>query len=280
MGQYICKPPRTSKISDIDPFCGCGTAIHAAEKLGREWIGIDVTHLAIAIVEKRLKEAFPRIKFEVKGTPTDLEGATELADRDKYEFQYWACSLVNAQPYGGRKKGADGGIDGLIYFQDSNDVANKVVVSVKSGHNISVQMIRDLRGVIERERASIALFVTLAEPTKPMMDEALKAGFYKPNRDVKFPKIQILTVEGLINNSERAAYPDISAGGHTFKRTRVEQGRDTQGDLFSTSRLPTPNNVKPLGDSLRGENNRRKPPIRVTGDTSPKKRLGRNRRGV
>jgi adenine specific DNA methylase Mod len=127
----------------LDPFCGCGTAVHAAEKLKRNWIGIDITHLAITLIEKRLRDAFPGIKFDVHGTPKDIEGAQDLADRDKYQFQWWACSLVNAQPYQGKKKGADSGIDGLIFFADDNGPPKKIVVSVKGGENISVAMVRD-----------------------------------------------------------------------------------------------------------------------------------------
>ncbi len=96
----------------LDPFCGCGTAVHAAQKLGRRWVGIDITHLAISLIERRLKNAFAGIAFDVHGTPKDLDGARDLAERDKYQFQWWAISLVDAQPYAGKKKGADGGIDG------------------------------------------------------------------------------------------------------------------------------------------------------------------------
>ena len=88
----------------LDPFCGCGTAVHAAQKLNRQWVGIDITHLAISLIEKRLRDAFPKIQFEVEGTPKDLDGARNLALRDKYQFQWWACSLVNAQPYQGKER--------------------------------------------------------------------------------------------------------------------------------------------------------------------------------
>jgi len=101
----------------LDPFCGCDTTIHAAQKLNREWLGIDITHLAISLIEKRLNDAFPGIKYEVHGPPKDVEGARALAAQDKYQFQWWAVSLVNAVPFGGKKKGADSGIDGLIYFK-------------------------------------------------------------------------------------------------------------------------------------------------------------------
>src|SRR5579875_27697 len=207
----------------LDPFCGCGTAVHAAQKLERRWIGIDITHLAIALIEKRLKDAFPyldRVKpdkpapvapgvgepeapeyirqFEVIGTPEDLDGARDLAARDKYQFQWWACSLVNAQPYQGRKKGADGGIDGLIFFQDDKGAAKKIVVSVKGGEHVGVPMIRDLAHVVKRERAEIGLFVTLAEPSAPMEVEAVKEGFYtSPATGAEFPRVQILTIKGL-----------------------------------------------------------------------------------
>ncbi|WP_197710959.1 DNA methyltransferase [Chromatium okenii] len=163
----------------LDPFCGCGTAIHAAHGLNRQWIGIDITHLAITLIEKRLRDSFPSITFDVQGTPKDLEGARNLAARDKYQFQWWACSLVNAQPFQGKKKGADGGIDGLIFFQDDKQSVNKIVVSVKGGENVSVAMIRDLAHVVTREQAAIGLFITLAPPTKPMLIEATGTGFYE-----------------------------------------------------------------------------------------------------
>src|SRR5262249_59736243 len=132
----------------LDPFCGCGTAVHAAQKLKRQWIGIDITNLAIAIVEARLRKHFPDIVFQIHGTPKDLDGARALAESDPYEFQYWACSLVDATPYQNKKKGSDRGIDGLRYFVDDAKESCKIVVSVKSGQNISSQAIRDLRGVV------------------------------------------------------------------------------------------------------------------------------------
>lgn len=242
----------------LDPFCGCGTAVDAAQKLGRRWVGIDITHLAIALIEKRLKDRYPYLNrskpekaeavasgiaepvpeymhsFEVLGTPEDLGGARDLALRDKYQFQWWACSLVNAQPYQGRKKGADGGIDGLIFFQDDKGAAKKIVVSVKGGDNVNVAMVRDLAHVVAREKAEIGLFVTLADPSKPMTVEAVKEGFYaSPATDAQFPRIQILTIAGLLDGSERARYPDLAQGGHTFKKARLEQGiKPGQGGLF------------------------------------------------
>ena len=216
----------------LDPFCGCGTAIHAAEKLNRRWIGIDVTHLAISLIEKRMKDAFPGIKFEIHGTPKDYDGARDLAERDKYQFQWWACSLVGAIPYQGKKKGADSGIDGIIYFHEDEKTTGKIIVSVKGGENVSVAMVRDLVGVIERDKAQIGLFVTLAEKTKPMEVEATKAGYYLSEITGRsFPKIQILTIQGLLDGTERAVYPDLGAGGLTFKQAAKET-KTTQKDLF------------------------------------------------
>lgn len=180
----------------LDPFCGCGTAIHAAQKLGRQWVGIDITHLAISLIEKRLNDAFPGIKYEVHGTPKDLAGARDLAERDKYQFQWWAVSLVNAVPYGGKKKGADTGIDGIIYFKPDGKTTEKAIVSVKGGANVGVAMVKDLIATVDREKAKIGVFVTLTLPTKPMEKEAVTAGFYQTDYG-KFPKIQILTIEDL-----------------------------------------------------------------------------------
>jgi DNA modification methylase len=216
----------------LDPFCGCGTAVHAAEKLKRQWIGIDVTHLAVSLIEKRMRDAFPGIAFEVHGTPKDLDGARNLAERDKYQFQWWACSLVNAQPYQGKKKGADSGIDGLIYFPEDDKHTGKIVVSVKGGENVTVKEVRDLRAVIEREKAAIGFFVTLNTPTKPMVTEAAGAGFYSPPMvEAKFPRLQILTIEGLLTGNEQPRYPHMGAGGLTFKKAK-ETDTSEQKNLF------------------------------------------------
>jgi len=217
----------------LDPFCGCGTAVHAAQKLGRQWIGIDITHLAISLIEKRLKDGFAGIKFDVFGTPKDHAGAVHLALRDKYQFQWWACSLVNAQPYQGKKKGADSGIDGLIYFQDDSTTHKKIIVSVKGGDNVSVAMVRDVAHVVAREKAEIGLFVTLAAPTKPMLTEAVKEGYYtSPITGKSFPTLQILTIEGLMTGTERALYPDLSQGSTTFKKAKVEEKTVDQKKMF------------------------------------------------
>jgi site-specific DNA-methyltransferase (adenine-specific) len=180
----------------LDPFCGCGTTVHAAQKLRRTWVGIDITHLAISLIEKRLRDAFPTIEFDIHGTPKDLEGAGALAAADKYQFQWWAVSLVDAVPYAAKKKGADTGIDGLIYFKPDGKTTEKAIVSVKGGEHVGVEMIRDLGHVVEREKAKIGIFITLAEPTNPMKTEAVKAAFYETPYG-KFPKLQIFTIEEL-----------------------------------------------------------------------------------
>jgi len=202
----------------LDPFCGCGTTIHAAQKLGRSWIGIDVTHLAISLIERRLKDAFPGIAFEVHGTPKDIGGARDLAERDKYQFQWWAISLIEAQPYGGKKKGADGGIDGLIYFRSDAKTTERAIVSVKGG-GVSVPMVRDLKGVLNREKAPIGVFLTLEPPTRPMEKEAASAGFYTLG-ERQYPRLQIITVEQALAGV-KPAIPLIDTGA-AFKRAARE----------------------------------------------------------
>ncbi len=219
----------------LDPFCGCGTAVHAAHKLNRQWIGIDITHLAITLIEKRLRDAFPGIEYEVYGAPKDFEGAKNLAVRDKYQFQWWACSLVNAQPYQGKKKGADSGVDGLIFFEDAKvGMTKKIIVSIKGGENINVGMVRDLKGVIEREKAEIGLFVTLYPPTMPMRNEAAAAGFYESeNFSRLYPKIQILTIDGLLEGREKPLFPDLTQGSLMFKKAKQEEKKKSGSDMFS-----------------------------------------------
>ncbi|MGO9229145.1 MAG: DNA methyltransferase [Bryobacteraceae bacterium] len=208
----------------LDPFCGCGTAVHAAQKLQRQWIGIDITHLAISLIEKRLKDAFPGIKYEVHGTPKDVDGARDLAARDKYQFQWWAVSLVNAVPFAGRKKGADSGIDGLIYFKPEGKITEKAIVSVKGGENVSVAMVRDLAHVVDREGAKIGVFITLADSTGPMRTEAVKAGHYETLYG-KYPKIQILTIRELFEGKQpNIPLVDASAFKKAPKESQGDQG--------------------------------------------------------
>lgn len=218
----------------LDPFCGCGTAVHAAQKLGRNWIGIDITHLAISLIEKRMKDAFPDARFEVIGSPKDLEGAQDLAIRDKYQFQWWAVSLVGAHPYHEKKKGADTGIDGLIYFLDDEDGEyKKIVVSVKGGDNVGVSMIRDLAGTMEREKAAMGFFITLTEPTAPMIKEAAsKDSYISPLTKELYPRIQILTIKGLLDGTERPRYPDLGLGLNMFKKAKAERTEKETGKLF------------------------------------------------
>ncbi len=216
----------------LDQFCGCGTAIHAAKKLNRHWIGIDITHLAITLIEKRLNDSFPKIEYEVFGTPKTIGGAKDLAKRDKYQFQWWASSLVNAQPYQGKKKGADSGIDGLIFFKDDSGKAKKIIISVKGGKNVSVAMIRDLGHVVQRDKAEIGIFITLVNPTRPMLTEATKAGFYDSPVGASFPRLQILTIEDLLSGNDQARYPDLTMGGTTFKNAQLDYGEDKQQELL------------------------------------------------
>jgi site-specific DNA-methyltransferase (adenine-specific) len=209
----------------LDPFCGCGTAIHAAQKLGRQWIGIDVTHLAISLIERRMRDAFPDVAFTVEGTPKDLASAEDLARRDKYQFQWWVVSMVDAMPFGGKKKGADGGVDGVIYFKPDGKRTERALVSVKGGDHVGVQMIRDLHSTMERENAPIGVFVTKALPTGAMEREAAAVGRFTDGWGRSHPRLQIITLAELFQGKK----PDIPYvdPGAAFKRTiREERPQD------------------------------------------------------
>lgn len=192
----------------LDPFSGCGTAIAAAQKLGRKWIGIDITHLAIAMHKSRLKDMFgllPEKDYDVMGEPVDLNGAEALFRQNAYQFQWWAVSLIGAKPQGGDggktgKKGSDRGIDGVIIFtEDLKGRAGKILVQVKGG-GVKSGDVRDLRGVIERENAQMGIFLTLKHPTSEMKMEADKAGLYHSDLWSKdYPRLQIVTVDELLN---------------------------------------------------------------------------------
>lgn len=217
----------------LDPFCGCGTAIAVAERLKRRWIGIDVTYLAINLVQRRLRDTFPTelSPYRIIGAPTDLKGAEALKELDTYQFEWWAVDLVGARPARDRKKGADAGLDGYINFiDDKSGIAKKVVVQVKSGH-VGVNLVRDLKGVIEREKAAIGALITLREPTAPMLTEAASAGFYESeNFPEKYPRLQILTIAQLLGGKQ-LRYPRLR--DDTFKKAeRQTKGETNQSGLF------------------------------------------------
>jgi DNA modification methylase len=208
----------------LDPFCGCGTTIAAAQKLNRQWIGIDITHLSIALQKYRLKDSFELVEkkdYLVIGEPEDLEGAKQLASEDRYQFQWWALSLIKARPLGAAsgsktgKKGSDKGIDGIMVFTDDNSgKAKRVIVQVKSGH-VKSGDIRDLGHTVDREKAAIGVFLTLEKPSRDMTTEAIGTGFYhSPGWNKDYQKLQILTVEELLAGK----VVDLPPSLHTFKQ--------------------------------------------------------------
>ena len=222
----------------LDPFCGCGTAVAVAERLGRRWIGIDITHLAISLMKSRLHDTFGTelSEYDVIGVPQDLESARALAvesEHDgRYQFEYWALGLVEARPSNRGRRGADSGIDGYInFFDDNSGKPKRVVAQVKSG-GVQRGQIATLKGDMEREGAEIGLFITLNPPTRPMVQEAASAGLYAPEHfpEHRYPRLQILTVEELLVGAE-AQYPRFAPDA-TFRRAPRRRRREgAQGRL-------------------------------------------------
>jgi len=220
----------------LDPFCGCGTTITVAERLKRRWIGIDITHLAIALIKKRMHDTFASdlSPYEVIGEPVDVPSAEALAIQNRHQFEYWALGMVEARPAQDKKKGADRGVDGIIHFSDDQSGKyKKLIVQVKSGH-VAVSQIRDLKGVLEREKAAIGALLTLKTPTRAMQEEAAAAGFYEPESlpGLRFPRLQIITIAELFAGNT-LVYPRLGAG--TFKKApRKRKGpspQEKQGEL-------------------------------------------------
>ena len=246
----------TPNFGDIvlDPFCGCGTTIHAAQKLGRQWIGIDVTYLAINLIKNRLESAFgERAQFAERGQPTDFASAKALAELDKWQFEQWALSLVKTSSFKeGEGKGADRGVDGHIYFYDIADegrsrreeaqtkkdgqslvtstptkskkeetLRRKILVQVKGG-GVKRSDVATLLGDVNNQKFAGGVLITLEKPSKPMREEAADAGRYESKLwQNSYPKIQILTVEGLMNQTERLDAPPRT---NPFAKAEIEAG--------------------------------------------------------
>ena len=227
----------------LDPFCGCGTAVAAAEKMNRSWIGIDVTHLSISLIKARMKRDFDLTvgkDYTEVGTPRDLDAAMYFAGADPFQFQFWITGEIGAQPYGGLsdkkgKKGGDTGIDGQLFFRtpDGNRV-ERAIVSVKAGRNLNPAMVRDLVGTVQREKAAVGVFLCAHPPTKGMKDEAAKAGVYSWGTKV-FPKIQILTVAEVLDG-KRPQLPqgslNVSFDQKTVKTTQNSKRAKSEQPLF------------------------------------------------
>ncbi|MHB8606327.1 MAG: DNA methyltransferase [Thermoplasmatota archaeon] len=203
----------------LDPFCGCGTTIAAAQRLNRRWIGIDITHLSISLMKHRLKNAYgDSVSYRVTGEPTSLADAQALADEDKFQFQAWALGLVGARTEASNRKGADKGVDGRLYFFADTTMkgkAEQIIFSVKGGH-VTVSQLRDLVGVVQREKAAIGALISIEEPTKPMREEAASAGFYASAElgAKKYPRIQLLTIEDLLSGKNVECPPFAQAAGN------------------------------------------------------------------
>ena len=185
----------------------------------------------------RLKDNFEleeKKDYQVIGEPESLASARHLAQKDRFQFEWWALSLIKAKPQGGTggkrgKKGADQGIDGVLNFIDAKRKKQSILVQVKSGH-VKSGDIRDLRGVVERENAAMGLFITLEEPSRPMVKEAASAGvFHSEVWQQNYPRIQILTIEELLDGKSIQMPPSMAM----FKKAeRIKKDINSQPDLL------------------------------------------------
>lgn len=191
----------------LDPFCGCGTTVAAAQAVDRQWIGIDVAYHAIRVIEDRLADMPGKVEYNLGGIPRDFASAVRLAERDKYQFQWWANYLVGVQALKEIRKGPDRGIDGQMFFMNGPRGWGRVLTSVKGGQHIGVKDVREFKAVISRENAEMGLFICLREPTREMRSEAASFGFVDTAHG-HLPKLQIVSIERWFSG-ERPALPSL-----------------------------------------------------------------------
>lgn len=205
----------------LDPFCGCGTAVHAAERLGRSWLGIDITWLAIALIRRRIEAAFPGIEIEEQGSPRDMTGARALATRPA-QFEYWVVDRLDAQPTGG--KGPY--LDGVKPFVEFGGAVKFAVISVKGQKKATPEMVRELGGVLS-DGSPIGVLVTLAAPTKGMVTQAAAAGYYESSGK-KYPKIQLIAVEEMLKGKR----PELPTAVSPYAQAPAEKKKSIAKPLF------------------------------------------------
>jgi site-specific DNA-methyltransferase (adenine-specific) len=221
----------------LDPFCGCGTTIAVAERLHRRWIGMDITHLAVNLIKDRLRRTFENelSPIEEFGDPKDVAGARSLWERSPYEFEWWALGKAGATAAQDKRKGADRGVDGVIYFRDDDSGAYKKIILQVKGGKVGAAQVRDIKGVLARDKAQIGALLTLNNPTRAMLQEADAADFYKVgDPEKRFPRIQILTIADLFAG-KKLYYPQWAVD-ETFKKApRQRKGpkpADNQKELL------------------------------------------------
>lgn len=212
----------------LDPFCGCGTTVDAAVRLKRRWIGIDITYIAVDLIEKRLRHTHGeqiRDTYTVEGIPRDLGGARALFEQSPFDFERWAVSLVNGTP--NQKQVGDKGIDGVIRFPiDHKWGTGRVLVSVKGGKTVGPTAARDLGGTVQTQKAEMGVLVTLGPPTRGVVDEANHAGVYTwPVNEQTFPRIQVTSVADLLAGRKpampAALMPYIAAARRTEPMAQI-----------------------------------------------------------
>lgn len=216
----------------LDPFCGCGTTVDAAQRLGRKWIGIDITYLAIDVIIKRLRHTYGNEVFEsisVDGIPKDMAAARALFAHSPLDFERWAVSMVNAEP--NEKQVGDKGVDGVARFPLGKGKIGKLLVSVKGGKTITPAMVRDLAGTVATQSAQMGVLITLSPATKGVSEAISRGGVYThPANGQKFPRLQHITIADLLKDKRPQVPPTflpyIAAQSHTVTLE--------QSTLFST----------------------------------------------
>jgi DNA modification methylase len=220
----------------LDPFCGCGTAVAAAQKLNRQWVGIDITYLSIDLIAGRLRKTglTEGKDFVIKGAPADVLGADQLAARAPFQFQYWALSRIPGAMPSDRKTG-DHGVDGVLHFWDPAKAskAGKGVISVKGTIAVNPGMVRDLAGTVDHQDADFGILVTLQEPTEGMRTEARKAGVYKYNNQREIPRLQLVSAADLFKEFLPLQLPPEEVRNGRKMTVISEPGADeAKGGLF------------------------------------------------
>ncbi|MEA2547837.1 MAG: hypothetical protein QOE42_435, partial [Chloroflexota bacterium] len=258
----------------LDPFCGCGTAIDAAQELARDWIGIDNSYRAIEIMRDRMK-ARHGLDVAVEGAPTEVEGARALAEQHpngRDQFEAWALSLIGAVPHGGpQKKGADQGADGVITFSGPGGSIERAIVSVKSGH-VGAAQVQQLRGAMERHGGVMGLFVTLEEPTRPMLNEAASSGtYFSPVAKRDFPRVQILSVRDILEKDKRPQLPPTLLNHRETLWSDAEVPAKPKAKRKPRTMVPFPQSrPEPVASHPLAETLRRQAAARLEGPRGPR----------
>ena len=190
----------------LDPFCGCGTTVVAADNLNRKWLGIDISPHALDVI---LTNRFPERAIPTSGIPADFAAAAQLAKANPRHFEVWALNRASQGLAPNDVQTGDGGIDGRGHtLTPPDEIDTKLVLAQVKGGRFQLGHLRDFLWTLERENAALGVFITLNPVTsRHAHAELLRLGNVTVGTET-YPRVQTWSLKDYFEG-KRLRLPDM-----------------------------------------------------------------------